>query len=107
MFIKGIDEPTSKQTEFLLKCIASRLSGREDCKKVPYRVTIDVNGIRMNPLIYVYKNRYSRKEVDKLDIISFIHKYKMNGAKLSGFVFGTYEYSLSTDGKRRKWRRIE
>lgn len=99
------NEPNGKQTEFLLKAIAARLSGREDCRNVNYTVTIDHNGISMVPLVYVYKDKHNRKESDKLDIVSFVHKYKMQGALLSGFVFGTYEYQSSTESKRRKWRR--
>ena len=103
----NISEPVSKQTEFLLKTIASRLASREDCRQVAYRVTIDHNGVRMNPLIYVYPNRYKRTEQDKIDIVSFVHQYKMHNAKLSGFVFGTYEYQLSANEKRRRWVKIE
>lgn len=106
MFIENVDEPTSKQTEFLLKSISDRLSGREDCKKVNYIVKIDHNGVSMTPLIYVFKDRYNRKDSDKLDIVSFVHKYKMKGARLDGFVFGTYEYQLLPDGKRRRWRKL-
>lgn len=106
MIIENLDEPKAGQTEFLLKSIASRLSGREDCQKVRYRVYIDHNGVRMDPLIKVFPNRYRRKETDKIDIVSFIHQHRMKGALLSGFVFGTYEYQLSIDGKRRKWRKV-
>lgn len=107
MLIENIDEPRSHQTEFLLKAISTRLSGREDCKNVNYRVKINHNGVTMEPLVYVYKNRYSRKETDRLDIISFVHQYRMKGALLSGFVFGTYEYQSTVDGKKRRWRKIE
>lgn len=106
MIIENLNEPTAQQTEFLLKSIASRLSGRDDCKGVSYQVKIDTNGVAMYPLIYVYKNRYNRKETDKLDIVSFVHHYKMPNVLLSDFVFGTYEYQLSVDGKRRRWRKI-
>ena len=107
MLIENMQEPTSHQTEFLLKCIAERLSGREDCKKVPYRVTIGIDGVTMWPLVMVYKDRYNRKETDKMDVVSFVHHYKMKNALLPGFVFGTYEYQLSVDGSRRKWRKVE
>lgn len=102
----NISEPIGQQTEFLLKSIASRLSGREDCRKVPYKVTIDHNGVSMIPLVYVFPNRYKRKEADKVDIVSFIHSTKMHSALLDGFVFGTYEYELSADGTRRRWRKL-
>ena len=107
MLLENISEPRSKQTEFLLKCISTRLSGREDCKNISYLVKIDHNGVTMSPLVYVYKNRYSRKETDRLDIISFVHQFKMKGARLSQFVFGTYEYQQLPNSKRRRWRRIE
>lgn len=107
MLLENIDQPQGKQTEFLLKSISTRLSGREDCKDITYTVKINHNGVTMEPLIYVYKNRYARKETDRLDIVSFVHQYKMKGALLSGFVFGTYTYSALPDGKRRKWSKVE
>lgn len=107
MLIEGVNEPIGRQTEYLLKSISNRLSGRSDCRHVNYIVTIDHNGVRMNPLFYVYKNRYTRKETDKMDVVTFVHKYRMNNALLSDFVFGTYEYQLSADGKRRRWRKID
>lgn len=102
-----VNEPIGQYTEQLLKLIASRLSSREDCKGVNYQIVIDHNGVRMNPLIYVYPNRYKRKESDRLDIVSFVHQYKMCNIILSQFVFGTYEYSPSYDGSRRKWRKVD
>ena len=102
---ENISEPLGKQTEFLLKSVAERLAGREDCRQITYTIMIDHNGVRMNPLIYVYPNRYKRKETDKIDIISFVHEYKMQGALLSDFVFGIYEYSLL--GSKRKWRKVQ
>ena len=105
MFDK-VPEPISKQTEFLLKSISSRLAGRDNCRNVTYRVIIDHNGVRMSPLVYVFPNRYKRRESDKKEIIQFIHENKMNGSMLSGFVFGTYEYRPSYDNKRRKWVKL-
>ena len=107
IMIDNLDEPNSYQTEFLLKSIAQRLSGRDDCKKVQYHVTIDHNGVTMVPNVKVYPNRYKRKESDLIDVVSFVHHYKMTNARLSDFVFGTYEYQLSIDGKKRKWRRLQ
>ncbi len=107
MFLENIDMSSGKQTEFLLKSISSRLSGREDCKGVEYEVIINHNGVSMIPLVYVYKNRYRRKDTDKLDVVSFVHQYKMRGALLSNFIFGTYRYELSLEGKRRKWRKVD
>lgn len=103
--IGNFDEPTGQQTEFLLKAIADRLSGRDDCRKVCYKVKINHQGVVMTPHVEVFPNRYHRQESDKIDIVSYVHQYKMPNAMLSGFVFGTYEYQLSVDGKRRKWRK--
>lgn len=106
MSIDNLDEPKGQQTEFLLKSISARLSGREDCKKVTYKVTIDYSGVSMFPVVLVWPNRYMRKESDKLDIVSWVHLYRMPNALLSGFVFGTYEYQLSAEGKQRRWRKV-
>ena len=106
MNIANLDEPNGAQTEFLLKCIATRLSGREDCRKIKYRVIIDHNGVTMTPSVSVWPNRYVRKESDKIDIISWVHTFKMRNALLTNFVFGTYEYQLSAEGKQRRWRKV-
>lgn len=98
--------PTGEQTEFLLKSISTRLSGREDCKQLEYVVTINENGVHMNPLVQVFPNRYQRKEKDKIDIVSYVHQYKMPNARLDGFVFGKYKYQLSADKTQRKWRKM-
>lgn len=105
--IGNFEEPTGQQTEYLLRAIAERLSGREDCRKVCYRVTIDHNGVLMTPHVEVFPNRYHRQESDKVDVVSYVHHYKMPNAILPDFVFGTYEYQLSVDGKRRKWRKVD
>ena len=100
------EEGNGKRTMELLNYISSRLSGRDDCKNVNYIVTIDHTGIRMSPMVNVYPNRYRRHESDKLDVISYIHMYKMPDALTSDFVFGTYQYQSSFDNKRRRWTRI-
>lgn len=97
----------AKATEDLLNNISKRLSGREDCKKLNYRVTISDNGIYMEPLILVYRDRYHRKEQDKMSIITYVHDFKMSNIRLDEFVFGSYEYQLSADGKNRRWRRLD
>lgn len=107
MIIENLSEPNGQQTEFLLKSIASRLSGRSDCRKVNYKVTINHTGITMEPFVYVFPNRYKRQEADKIEIVTFIHQTKMHNALMSNFIFGVYEYQLSIDGKRRRWRKVE
>lgn len=105
--IENFGEPKGQVTESLLKSIANRLSGRADCKQVCYRVTINHLGVTMDPIVDVFPNRYKRREEDKMDVVSYIHEYKMPDVKLSDFVFGVYEYQLSIDNKKRRWRRVE
>ena len=97
----------AKKTENFLKHISSRLSGRDDCKKLNYKVTITATNITMEPLIQVYPNRYRRKEGDKVDIISYVHIYKMPQVALGDLVPGRYEYQLSADKKNRRWRKLD
>lgn len=106
MLVENLSEPNGKQTEFLLNSISTRLSGREDCKGLQYKVTINHNGVSMIPYVEIFPNRYNRKEGDKIDIISWVHLYKMRNALLSNFVFGVYEYQLSAEGKQRRWRKV-
>ena len=107
MSIANLEEPNGAQTEFLLKSIATRLSGREDCRKTVYHVVIDYTGVKMTPSVLVWPNRYCRKESDKIDIVSWVHMFKMKQALLTNFVFGTYEYQLSSEGKQRRWRKVK
>lgn len=96
----------TEATKTLLNHISRRLAGREDCKDVNYTVTIDCHGVHMEPLTFVFPNRYRRHESDKLDIVAFVHNYKMPNAVLSDFAFGVYRYQSSYDGTRRKWVKI-
>jgi len=95
-----------KETEYLLKSISQRLSGREDCKDVSYNVVINETGVHMDPIVYVYPNCHQRKESDKVDIVTFIQEYRAVGTNLNDLVFGSYEYTLIEDGKKRKWRKL-
>lgn len=92
-----------KLTEYLLRSISDRLAGREDCKGITYTVTIDHLGVTMSPLVYVFPNRYKKQQSDKLDIVSWVHEYKMPNAQLSEFVFGTYQYRQDGESKKRRW----
>lgn len=107
--LDNVDEPRGKQTELLLKCISGRLSGRQDCRDVNYKVKINNSNIMMEPLIYVYKNRYQRKEIDRLDIISYVCKYKFNSNSeiFTNLVPGTYIYESTLDNKKRRWRKLD
>ena len=97
----------AKPTEDLLKSISQRLAGREDCKKIVYQISIDKDGIHMYPIVNVFPNRYNRKEVDKIDVITYVHEYRLPELKLDELVFGRYEYQLSSDGKKRRWRKVD
>ena len=59
-------------TKKILQCISSHLSGREDCKGVTYIVEITDNSISCKQPIYVYPDRYHRKDIDKEHIIHHI-----------------------------------
>ena len=59
-------------TKKILQCISSHLSGREDCKGVTYIVEITENSISCKQPIYVYPDRYHRKDIDKEHIIHHI-----------------------------------
>ena len=96
-----------KQTEFLLKSISQRLASREDCKDTSYNVTINSTGIHMVPIVYVFPDRYHRKDSDKTDVVSFIKHTKLFDTGLDEFVFGSYEYSLIDNEKKRKWRKVD
>lgn len=96
----------SEPTEALLKAISDRLAGRSELSKVNYQVTIDHTGVHMHPLVYVFPNRYKRKEVDKLDIVTYVHMYKLPNLQLDQLVFGTYVYQSNYDRTRRRWIRI-
>lgn len=98
---------SGKKTEDLLKNISSRLSGREDCKKLNYRVVISDNYVEMDPLVWVYPDRYHRKETDKLGVVEFVRHNVMNDVSATEFVPGCYEYQLSADGKNRRWRKLD
>ena len=95
-----------KPTEDLLFHISQRLSGREDCRNLTYTVIIDDTGVHMTPPVFVYPNRYCKKQADKLDIVSWVHQTHMKSTLLSQFVFGTYQYRKDGESKKRRWTRI-
>lgn len=103
---ENMPEPSGILTEKLLKAISNRLSGREDCKKLSYLVTIDHTGVKMNPLVQVYPNKHKRKESDLIDIISFIHASQFNNVELTDLIFGVYAYDVFEGLGKRRWRRL-
>lgn len=126
----------SSRTQLLLRMVARRLSGREDCKQIQFQVGIgelipqdnpgrflipdDVasNYIFFSPDTIVFRDMYHRKDRDKFRVVDLVlHKYfpeLVNGrddkgnllVNTSKLVKGVYQYQLSVDGKRRRWIRI-
>lgn len=106
-------------TEFLLKATASRLSGREDCKGVTYKVEISdevPQHIKFTPSTYVYPDQHRRKDSDRTPIIQHMLEFYLDelidisnspdGSIVivpKSLVPGTYEYVPSIDKKKRKW----
>lgn len=96
----------SEQTQKLLAAISDRLSSRQDCMLLEYTVTIDYRGVTMQPLVTVFPDIHHRQESDRIDIISFIHRYRMQDATLDQFEFGVYRYEHYTS-KKRRWVRVQ
>lgn len=94
----------SETTQTLLKAISDRLAGRVDCKNLSYVVDIGIKGVTMVPLIYVYPDKHHRMPSDKIDIISYVHRYKLQDTALDQLEFGTYVYA-ATDTKKRRWEK--
>lgn len=123
----------SARTRQLLRYVARRLSGREDCKKIQFRIGIGIRPpesqkitesvisdsayIFFYPMTYVYTDVYHRKDIDYHSIEDhIIRKYYPElilgydnfgniRVDTSKFVRGVYEYQLSMNGKRRRWVR--
>ena len=100
-----------KITEQFLKSISQRLASREDCKDLTYTVSIKDAGIYMDPIIHVYPDCHHRKDVDKIDVLSFILFTKFPGLdwaeRADRFVKGTYKYGLIDNEKKRRWRKTD
>ena len=94
-----------KPTELLLRSISDRLAGREDCRNITYTVRIDHTGVHMSPMILVFPNRYIKEESSKIDVVSWVHQYKLTALSLSDLVFGTYQFCKEQDAKKRRWKR--
>ena len=98
----------SENTYKLLYLISKHLSGRQDCKRVQYVVTISQSKeVNMDPIIYVFPNVYNRKDTDKKSLIHHIHDY--HDVEFDKLVEGKYMYQLSEIGGkvRRRWTNLE
>lgn len=92
-----------RNTEILLLTISRRLAGREECRGVNYEVTISKGQITMVPEIEIFPNRYSKKESDKVSVLSYV--MMLMGSRTDELVHGTYIYKSSIDRKKRQWFR--
>ena len=99
------DSERIKNTEDFLKLIAYRLSGRDDTKHLNYRIKISKkSSVSMEPMVYIFPNRYCRKESDRTDVVSYILSMMMNDWD---FVPGEYVYQSSINNKRRRWVKVK
>lgn len=110
-------------TKDMLHCISSHLSGRQDCKGVEYAVTIGHETfddlVVLEPVKFVFPNRYRRCERDRIPVVShvvkehfpelYINTDSMYGTHIdtSKLVKGVYVYQSSIDSKRRRWVRVK
>ena len=124
----------SIRTQKLLSKVSRRLSGRAECAKVEFILSIgyklkdpgakhpvaisESSYIYFYPDVYVYRDKHHRKDKDLYRITDFIcHKYfpeividrdKYGQLKIdtAQLVSGVYKYQLSVDGKRRRWVKL-
>lgn len=121
----------SKLTQAFLTSIAQHLSSRAECRGVNYRIAIGVNDpqiinhnvpencITFIPNIYVFPDRYHRKDTDKIPIVYHVasahYSDNLSAYQKEGYAFidtanlvpGVYEYQSSIDNKKRRWVRLE
>lgn len=110
-----------KRTQNLLSRISTRLSGRNDCKKVEYLLTIteseDSNycKIKFKPCIYIYPDRYHKQDTDLASIILYIVGQITNFTVIDDcivvsrglFLPGEYLYEFRKISKRRYWKKLK
>ena len=101
-------------TKQLLTCFSSHLSGREECRRLEYRVTIAEDDIVAWPVVQVFPDRFRRKQADRSSILHHViaeHFSWITCPKFSSFsstlVTGVYVYKLSDSKKRRTWVKIK
>ena len=105
-------------TILFLKCLAGRLSARQDCRRLEYSVNIHIRDdgntcITMDPAILVYPHGFNTDRNKGISIITWvcnimnlsILEYKGSSVIIQGhpLIDGKYVYKLSWDGRRRSW----
>lgn len=107
-----------KQTEQLLLTMSKHLSSRECCRGKVYKMVIGHDySLLFEPNIYVFPDRYHRREEDKqriLEHLVMLHFPDLvdecrNGSvrlKQGSVVPGHYEYQPDLRRGNRYWRRI-
>lgn len=114
----SVKEKTQKTKEFL-QLVALHLSGREDCRGVNYKVTLNEDKtVLFEPIVMVYPNKHQRKDSDKRIVTRHVlaehMAYIFEGSDSQGntlidtnwIIPGTYEYQSTYDNKRRRWVRV-
>lgn len=123
------------RTQLFLRQLTRRLSGRQDCKHVEFKIGIgvrfpestkltspkidDSRYIFFEPHINVYRDNHHRKAIDLRDVVDLIVQnyysdliigWDTLGNTLvdtSQFVQGVYQYKLSVTKHKRRWIRLD
>lgn len=103
-------------TQHLLRILSRHITNRSEFNQTQFQVTITPSGrITMSPTMYVFPNRYHRKDADKVDLLTHVladhldpeQVENISELKLApGYLSGCYQYVSSFSGKRRTWIRL-
>ena len=94
-------------TKLFLQRISNRLSSRDDCRGIEYKVRIHDNFVEMDPRIEIFPTRYRRKPEDRVTIVEFVTvSLKNEGYNLDYLVKGEYIYQNSVTNKSRRWVKL-
>lgn len=120
---KRLLEIISVRTENFLRLVSNRLSTRNICRNLTYKLSIyEKDGyeyVSFEPDIFVYPDRYHKKYSDRCKVTDLIicDNYSVfinsidveSGIKLNlgTFIPGDYRYMYSFNNKRRHWIRLK
>lgn len=106
------------RTKRFLQEVAKHISSYTQYSKTEYVCDINSENIWILPDLYVFPNRYSRKESDRQPVVLHVLFHHFSdclqsnpvtedwSCNTSKFQQGRYLYKLSSDKKKRKWIRI-